>query len=126
MNTVEKKIDNILEIIMDLKNDNLLVHSALLEGFSLSIELLSEIEKNKTREVIDVSRHIEIITNILGISLEEIAKQCLNEIGVNNQESTKDPDEETLNFITSDLDDYEKFLAKNSSKESLEFLTKEL
>ena len=45
----------------------------------------------------------------------------------NTQESSnKEPDLETLDFITSDLDDYEKFLAKSSAKNNLDFLSKEI
>lgn len=126
MSAVNEKLDNIFNIIMDMKNDNEIVHALLLEGFSLSIELITEFEKTGSRDSIDFSKHLEIITNVLGVSLEDLVKQSLNDIQSENGESTKEPDQETLEFITSDLDDYEKFLAKNSSKESLDFLTKEI
>lgn len=126
MSAVNEKLDNIFNIIMDMKNDNEIVHALLLEGFSLSIELITEFEKTGSRESIDFSKHLEIITNVLGVSLEDLVRQSVNDIQSENGESTKEPDQETLEFITSDLDDYEKFLAKNSSKESLEFLTKEI
>jgi len=126
MSTVNDKIDNIFNMIMDIKKDNESIHYLMLEGFSLSIELITELRKTGSRESIDFSKHLEIITNILGVSLEDLVIQSLNKIQNENGESTKEPDQETLEFITSDLDDYEKFLAKNSSKESLDFLTKEI
>lgn len=126
MSTVNDKIDNIFNMIMDIKKDNEAIHYLMLEGFSLSIELITELRKTGSRESIDFSKHLEIITNILGVSLEDLVIQSLNKIQNENGESTKEPDQETLEFITSDLDDYEKFLAKNSSKESLDFLTKEI
>jgi phosphoribosyl-ATP pyrophosphohydrolase len=126
MSAVKEKLDNIINNIMDLKDKNLLLHSVLLEGFSLSINIMKELQENGSRETADISKHLQIITNILGISLEELVKECLKNIQTEDGESTKSPDQETLDFITSDLDDYEKFLAKNSSKESLDFLSKEI
>jgi hypothetical protein len=126
MSAVKEKLDNIFNNVMDLKDIHPLLHFVLIEGFALSINIMEEIDKNGSREKIDLSKHLEIITKILGVSLEDLIKQCLKKIEEEKGESTKSPDQETLDFITSDLDDYEKFLAKNSSKENLEFLSKEI
>jgi hypothetical protein len=126
MNTIDEKVNKIFEIIQDIKNDDEFIYHALLEGLGLSVELILEIQKVGHRETVDFSKHLEIITNVLGVSLEDLVKVCLKDIQSENDESTKLPDQETLEFITSDLDDYEKFLAKNSSKENLDFLSKEI
>jgi oligoribonuclease (3'-5' exoribonuclease) len=126
MSDVVEKLNKILDIIVDLKNDDVAVHFLMLEGFNLSVDLIDELKKVGSREKIDMSKHLEIITNVLGISLEELVTICLDNMKEENEESTKMADQETLDFITSDLDDYEKFLAKNSSKKDLEFLSKEI
>jgi hypothetical protein len=126
MNTIDEKISKIFDSIMDLQDENPAIHALFLEGFSLSIELISELQRVGSREDIDLSKHLEIITNVLGISLHDVVAEILKDMKNENSESTKNPDQETLDFITSDLDDYEKFIAKNSSKESLDFLTKEI
>jgi hypothetical protein len=126
MNATNEKVDKIFNAIMDLKDDEPILHGLFLEGFSLSVELILELQKIGSREKIDVSKHLEIITNVLGISLQDLVAEVLKDMESPNGDPTKNPDQETLDFITSDLDDYEKFLAKNSSKESLDFLTKEI
>lgn len=126
MNVLNEKVDKIFNAIMDLKDDDPALHALFLEGFSLSIELILELQKVGSREKIDFSTHLDIITNVLGVSLQDLVAEVLKNMENSNGDSTKNPDQETLEFITSDLDDYEKFLAKNSSKESLDFLTKEI
>jgi hypothetical protein len=60
----------------------------------------------------------------LGISVENLVMEIINkqQQDLNN----KVPDQQTLDFITSDMDDYEKFLAQNKAKEDLEFLAKSI
>jgi hypothetical protein len=53
-------------------------------------------------------------------------EHVFKEMNEQQMESNKEADAVTLDFITSDLDDYEKFIAQNKAKESLDFLSKEI
>jgi hypothetical protein len=123
MNLIEK-LTEITKIINDIRSEDPGMAEILTEGFGLSLNILREMEKIGGRPNIDISEHLEIVSNILGISLKDLVMGVIQ-----SQESTvsdKEVDPATLEFITSDLDDYEKFLAKNKAKESLDFLSKEL
>jgi oligoribonuclease (3'-5' exoribonuclease) len=61
---------------------------------------------------------------VLGFSLEDIVNKILAD--KQSEMSQKEPDAETLNFITAGMDDYEKFLAQNKAKDDLEFLGKSI
>jgi oligoribonuclease (3'-5' exoribonuclease) len=124
MNTLDKLTD-IMSIIKDIDQEDPFTASVLLEGFGLSLNLLRVISEAGGRDKIDVSEHLEIITKILGISLEELVKSVLEQTQP-NASSDKEPDQTTLDFITGDLDDYEKFIAQNSAKKDLDFLSKSI
>lgn len=122
---LQEKLDTIYNTITEVQGNDPVVGNILLEGFSLSLNLLKEVSENNGRPIIDVSQHLEIIARVLGIDLEVLVKDIIeNNFGA--QDSTKEPDSATLDFITSDLDDYEKFLAQNKAKEDLSFLSKEI
>ena len=119
--TLDDKLSDIFNIIEDIKTIDPGIAAILIEGFGLSLNLIESVAKNNGREEIDLSEHLEIITSILGVSLRDLVS-----IAMNTQEVNKEPDQATLDFITADLDDYEKFLAKNAAKEDLDFLSKEI
>jgi N-dimethylarginine dimethylaminohydrolase len=96
----------------------------LLEGFGLSLDLINEVTQNKGVRQMDVSEHLRIVTNILGFSLEDLVMAAMPK--QEETTSNKEVDQATLDFITSDLDDYEKFLAQNKAKEDLDFLSKSI
>jgi hypothetical protein len=120
--TLTDKLSDIFNIIEDVKTIDPGAAAILIEGFGLSLNLIKTVAENNGRETIDVSEHLEIITSILGISLKDLVATVITQ----NQEGGKEPDQATLEFITSDLDDYEKFLAQNKAKEDLDFLSKEI
>lgn len=121
--TVEDKVKQIYEIIKDIETEDTAIASILAEGFMLSLNLIGVVQQ-RAEGTIDVSEHLNVISNILGVSLEDLIMQALEE---NQLKMTDKPvDQATLDFITTDLDDYEKFLAQNKAKEELEFLSNEL
>ena len=122
--TLDDKLSDIFNIIEDIKTIDPGAAAILFEGFGLSLNLMKTVVENGGREKIDVSEHLEIISNILGLSLKDLVAVTMND--QQGQQDTKEPDQATLEFITSDLDDYEKFLAQNSAKEDLDFLSKEI
>jgi uncharacterized protein (DUF1697 family) len=86
-----------------------------------------ENESGEKLNTLDVSSQIELVSEILGFSLEEMVMHIIqknSEMNLND----KEPDTETMNFLTSnvDVDDYEKFLEENKVKDNLNFLSKEL
>jgi len=95
-------------------------------GFDTAMSLAQSIsENNEKKEQIDISVYIQQICDALGVDIEQMVLSIIQ--NNNTQESSnKEPALETLDFITSDLDDYEKFLAKSSAKNNLDFLSKEI
>lgn len=123
-------VDNLTQIrniISEIEVEDPVIADILREGFGLSLNLIKIISEGQDRSTIDVSEHIQIINKVLGISLEDLVTSILqSQNSINTENTDKTPDQETLEFITSDLDDYEKFLAKNKSKENLDFLSKNI
>lgn len=120
---IHNKLEEISQAIMEIKNIEPAYGSILTEGFMLSLNLIEEITKNNGVREMDISEHLQIISRVLGVSLEELVAAAMPK---DFQESNKEPDQATLDFITSDLDDYEKFLAQNKAKENLDFLSKSI
>lgn len=118
------KVAQIGEIISEIELEDPIVAAILTEGYGLSLNLIKVLMEGKNRTKVDISEHLQIINKVLGISLEDVVAHILQSQDPIN--SSKTPDQETLEFITSDLDDYEKFLAKNKSKENLDFLSKNI
>lgn len=122
---VIEKLKNISENINDISKYDDGLANLIWMGFDTAMSLAQSIsENNEKKEQIDVSVYLQQICDVLGVNLEQLV---LSIIQNNTENSTdKEPDLETLDFITSDLDDYEKFLAKNSAKSNLDFLSKEI
>lgn len=124
MTTIIDKLNLIAQTINEIENEDAGVGVILKEGFSLSINMLEELQKAGNVSNLDASAQLEIITNVLGVSLEDLVKHVIS--GMQDQGNDKVADQNTLDFITSDLDDYERFIAQNKSKEDLDFLSKEI
>jgi len=124
--SLEDKLTGIFEIINDIKNDDPAVSAILMESFGISLNIMQQSASLNGRENIDISSYLELITEVLGISLKDLVIHILENTQQQTAENNKAADEETLKFITGDLDDYEKFLAQNRAKEDLEFLSNSL
>lgn len=123
--SLQEKMDNIFNIIGEIKEIDPGVAAILIEGFGLSLNLIKEVAENGRRKEIDISEHIEIVSNVLGISMKDLVLNIIQSQQPADG-SSKEADKATLDFITSDLDDYEKFLAQNKAKEDLDFLSKSI
>jgi hypothetical protein len=119
--SVVDKIQEIITIIGEIKQEDPVAGDILIEGIGLSLNLLEVASDEKGREKADVSEHLHIITKVLGVSLEDLVISIMDH---KNNQSDKPVDQSTLDFITTDMDDYEKFLAQNKAKEDLDFLSK--
>jgi hypothetical protein len=125
--TLDEKIEAIFNIIKTIETeDDPGVYLLMLEGFILSLNLLKELSEKGNRENIDISEHLEIVSRVLNISLKDLVLHIITEVNEGQTTNDKAVDENTLAFITStsDLDDYEKFIAQNKAKEDLDFLSK--
>jgi hypothetical protein len=126
--TIDTKIAQIYELIKEIEKENTDIGYVFLEGFGLSINIISAAKKITEKGEMDISEKIQIVNNILGFSLEEMVLHLLDKQAQGQMNSQKEADKDTLDFITSvsDVDDYEKFIKENSVKENLSFLSKEI
>ena len=126
--TVEEKIVKIHELIKEIDVEDPVVGQIMLEGFGLSLNIIKSMIANEGKRVRDYSEHLQVISKIMGFSLEDLVTQILERKAQDSLNGDKPVDKDTLDFITSksDLDDYERFIAENSAKENLEFLSKEI
>lgn len=126
-NTVIDKLNQIFEIICEISAEDQALGILLKEFYTLSLTTASELAQHGgDRDKIDISQHIQIISNVLGLDVQAMMEHVLKEVSGQQMESTKEADAATLEFITSDLDDYERFIAQNKAKENLDFLSKEI
>lgn len=121
---ITEKIQQIFDIIKEIEPESPEISGILMEGLGLSLNIIESVIENNGRKNIDISEHLEMISRILGVSLTDLVMSMIN--NSSPEQNDKVPDQETLDFITNELDDYEKFLAQNKAKESLDFLSKEL
>jgi hypothetical protein len=133
--SIVEKINDIIKIVGEISDEDENVGKILFQGLGISINTLDvvfrtanlENESGEKLNTLDVSSQIELVSQILGFSLEEMVMHIIqknSEMNLND----KEPDTETMNFLTSnvDVDDYEKFLEENKVKDNLNFLSKEL
>jgi uncharacterized protein (DUF1697 family) len=133
--SIVEKLNDIIKIVGEISDEDENVGKILFQGLGISINTLDvvfrtanlENESGEKLNTLDVSSQIELVSQILGFSLEEMVMHIIqknSEMDLND----KEPDTETMNFLTSnvDVDDYEKFLEENKVKDNLNFLSKEL
>lgn len=136
--TIITKMNQIFELIKEIKTENDAIGLLLLGNFKNAVDTI-EAANNKTE--LDISEKIETVTKLLGYDLEELVKHIIEKDYINNQAgdlvASKEADAATIDFILgnaksinntddSSIDDYEKFLADNNLKENMEFLKKEI
>lgn len=125
--TTTEKIEEIIRLMGEISEEDNVTGRILLEGLGLSINVLETISKDGVKEDLDISDQINLVSNILGFSLEEMVMHIIKESS-DESLSDKQPDKETMDFLTSNVsvDDYEKFLEENKVKDNLNFLSKEI
>ena len=126
MKTTEK-IEEIIRLMGEISEEDNVAGRVLLDGLGLSINVLETISKEDFKGTLDISDQINLVSNILGFSLEEMVMYIIKESSEDSL-SDKEPDKETMDFLSStvDVDDYEKFLEENKVKHNLNFLSKEI
>jgi hypothetical protein len=121
--SVIDKLNLIAATIKEIEAEDPGMAAILVEGFGLSLNLIETVSKNGARKEIDISEHLEVVSKILNVSIKDLVMAAMQG---ENSENDKVPDQDTLDFITSDLDDYEKFIAQNKAKSDLDFLSKSI
>jgi len=125
MKDIVDKLSQIGVIINEIESEDPGVAGILREGFGLALNIIKEVSDRGSREVVDISEHIEVVSRVLNVPFQDLVLHIIqNQQG--EEVSDKAPDQETLDFITSDLDDYERFLAQNKAKDDLDFLSKNI
>ena len=116
-----KKISELIKICDEIKEVNETIGNIFLMNVENSMNIIQSIHNEKE---LDISEKISLISELVGIKLEDIVIQIMN----NNRIDTENSEQESVDFIinNSDIDDYEKFLKKNLIKESIEELKGEL
>ena len=99
-----------------------------MEGFGISINIIEQVanDPDNKRSDFDLKDQINMVSESLGFSLDELVLDIVSKADDDTMNKNKEADEETLDFITADVDDYEEFLKENSVKDDLEFLKQEI
>lgn len=125
MNSTIDNLTKITNTINDIGEADPDFARMLWMGFRMSMDIArAKTIAAERNEPMDVSEQLDTVCGILGIDLQSLVMEALSRS--NPQEDMKQVDEQTLEFITSDLDDYEKFLAQNAARKELDFLSKEI
>lgn len=119
MNIVDK-LNQIKDILNEIGETEPGAAAILYEAFGIGLNTIAVVAQKGNRKEVDLDEQIEMVSAALGISMVDLVMHIVK----NNvqQENTKEPDEETMNFITTDLDDYEKFIAQANAKQNIDFL----
>jgi len=125
---VNDKLSDIFDIIKEIGNEDKGVANILMEGFGISINIIEQVanDPDNKRSDFDLKDQINMVSESLGFSLDELVLDIVSKADDDTMNKNKEADEETLDFITADVDDYEEFLKENSVKDDLEFLKQEI
>jgi hypothetical protein len=128
MMDVNDKLSAIFDIIKEIGNEDKGVANILMEGFGISINIIEQVanDPDNKRSDFDLKDQINMVSESLGFSLDELVLDIVSKADDDTMNKNKEADEETLDFITADVDDYEEFLKENSVKDDLEFLKQEI
>ena len=74
---ISDKIAKIHELIGEISKENEVIGAILLEGFGMSLNLIRYKLDNPEAKGIDVSEQIQIVSTILGFSLEDLVTSIL-------------------------------------------------
>ena len=141
--TLLAKLTLIANTIKEIEPENELISAILMDSFGLALRAIQTKADTQDSNVLNVDQQLEFVNKVLGYKLEDIVMYVVQKqypagdavlLDPNNpqpsivEKMAKEADKATLDFITSasDLDDYEKFLAKAKAQESIDFLKKQI
>jgi hypothetical protein len=124
-----EKLQQINKLIDEVAEEDTGVANVLRDCFGLSFNILEAVAKNNGNiSELDVSDQITLVSETLGIDMEQLVIHAITEFNDQMDLEQKAADEQTLAFITADedVDDYERFIEENNVKENLDFLKGEV
>jgi hypothetical protein len=115
------QLQAVFDAIMNIEDP--LVGTIVIGNFKSSLITIQKVQENKDNnpDGVDISDQINQVCEILDFDLKEMVMHIMSQANP-VVESDKEADKDTLEFITSDLDDYERFLAQAKAKKELDFL----
>jgi hypothetical protein len=121
LDNTTKQLQKVFDSIMNIEDP--LVGTIVMGNFKTSLNTIQQVQENNDSisEGVDISDQINQVCEILGFDLREMVTHIMSQANP-VIESDKEVDKDTLDFITSDLDDYERFLAQAKAKKELDFL----
>lgn len=122
--SIQDKLGIIFDTIKQIGEEDPAVGALLFESFGISLRTLQQVAAKGGRDTIEASEQIEMVSTALGFSLADLVRYVVDKNSI--VEGVKEPDQQTLDFITSELDDYEKFIAENKAKEDINFLASKI
>ena len=115
-NEIFSKMENIVNTMMEIQTENPLIGDILLNGFQTSMNIIEEFTKYNNVKELDISEKIEIISNALGLDLEDLVIHIIEEESKKNTENLENSDNDVIDFIinnTKEVDNYENFIDEN-------------
>lgn len=128
MKTIEQAIIDMYANIDAISHHDKVMGHVFLQSFAVAANTIEAMYKSQqTTNKVDISGYLNILNEIFGISMQELVEEAMRQNGVEVM-SSKEADQSTLDFITSDedLDDYERFVKQNQAKENLDFLKNQI
>lgn len=128
MKTIEQAISDMYANIDAISHHDETMGNVFLQSFSVAANTIEAMyESQQVSDNVDISAYLNMLNGIFGISMQELVEEAMRQSGVEVM-SSKEADQATLDFITSDedLDDYERFVKQNQAKENLDFLKNEI
>lgn len=133
--TLVEKINLILALIKEIQDEDVVIGDVLMVNVDHAIRMLQALH---TGTPVDLNEQIKLVSDVLGINMEDLVKKIIEEDYAVNQGgdfvNSGEADQATLDFIVgnsqninntnNNIDDYEKFL--NQTKSDMEFLKGEI
>jgi len=115
-NKIFSKLENIVNTMMEIQTENPLIGDVLLNGFQTSMNIIEEFTKHNEVKELDISEKIQIISNALGLDLEELVIHIMEQEKEKDAENLENSDNDVIDFIINNskkIDDYENFISEN-------------
>jgi len=109
-------LENIVNTMMEIQTENPLIGDVLLNGFQTSMNIIEEFTKHNEVKELDISEKIQIISNALGLDLEELVIHIMEQEKEKDAENLENSDNDVIDFIINNskkIDDYENFINEN-------------
>jgi hypothetical protein len=119
--TIIDKLTQVNTILQEINEEDPAIGSIFIDGFGIALNTTQMLLNKGDRTDFDISEYLLMVSRALGVSVEDMMMHVIQK-HTTTSEVLKTPDAETMEFITSGLDDYEKFIAENKAKDDLSFL----